>query len=187
MGPAENRAFGSCGHDRFVSNFFVQVSPVSSGLGTRPGQHRVKLLEDFLVAKLQSSDCPFAPGLCEIEAGMFEDQPRAVTFRFELVGDPRIDQRPAGPGMHQPAGRIAFQYLALNHDAFEAHLGIGRHREGELMADTRFEVVRIHPLGERVAVGDRLPNLLARLRDEDFFANCPRQFLFPLESNFCRR
>jgi hypothetical protein len=52
------------------------------------------------------------------------------------------------------------------------------------MADTRLEVVRIHPLGECRAVGDRLPDLLARLRKVQFPLNRAGHVLFFFESNF---
>src|SRR4029453_7987419 len=80
----------------------------------------------------------------------------------KLVDDPREDEL---------ASRNALEDLTVDDEAvFE--LRIRRHAEGEVMTDARLEVVRVHPLGERGAVGQRAPDRLGCLRELQLSPNC---------------
>lgn len=148
------------------------------GAGRQTRDHNGKLPEHPRPAELRPFERLLAPRLGEVEAGVREEDARAVTVRLEPEAHPRIDDWSAGrPGEHEPTGRFALQHLAAHDQPIEMRLGIGRHAEREVMADARLEVVRKHPLRKRGAVGDRPPDLLPRLPNEDLSSDRVRHSL----------
>jgi hypothetical protein len=142
--------------------------------GRRPARnHGGQLLEHLRPAELGPAKRLFAERLRDVEAAVFEEDARPLTVRLELKAHPRVLDGAAGrprecePAARGRAGRLALQHLAAHGQPLEVHLGITRHAEREPMSDARLEVVGKHPLGQHRAVGDRSPDLLARLRDQD--------------------
>ena len=158
VNPAKNRTFGVLVHDVVL---LIAV-------GRQARDHGGKLLEHLRPAELGPLERLLAPRLGDVEAGMLEEDARAVAVRLEPEAHPRIATGP--PADHENAsrrGRFALQHLAVHDQSVETHLRVRRHAEREVMADARLEVVREHPLGQRGAVGERPPDLLPRLRNQN--------------------
>src|SRR5579883_698964 len=101
---------------------------------------------------------------------MLEEQTRASAFRLKAVAHARVQKLTDHPGEGQLARWIALQHLAA-HDPVETSLGVRRHPERKAMPDTWLEVIRVHPLGQSGAGGERPPDLLPRLRNQDLSLN----------------
>lgn len=141
-------------------------------LGRQPRDHGRKLIDHLRPAEPGTRERPIAPRVREVEAGVLENEARAVAVWFEPEAHPRVDDWSAGrPREHEPTGRFALQHLAVNDQPVKTDLGLRRHAEREVVADTRLEVVGIHPRGQGGVVGDRPPDLLSRLREQDLSMN----------------
>src|ERR1700676_198512 len=103
---------------------------------------------------------------------MLGEDASSVATRLEPEAHPRIDDWSASrPRERELTGRFALQHFPAHHQPINTNLGLRRHPDREVMADARLEVVGKHPLGERGAFGERLPDLLPRLRNQKLSSN----------------
>src|SRR5258706_7105774 len=115
---------------------------------------------------------------------MLEEKARSVAVRLESEAHLRTLESTGRPRECEPTRRFALQHLAAHDQSVKIHFRVRRHLEREVMADAWLEVIREHPLAEGGAVGDRPPDLLPRLRDQNLSSDRLGQFLLPLDKSF---
>src|SRR5688572_3862333 len=92
---------------------WVMLIPPPFPVGRQARDYGGKMPEHLRPAELRSLERLIAPRMGEVEAGVLENQARAVAVRLESKGHPRIDDGSAGrPREHEPTGRFALQHLA---------------------------------------------------------------------------
>src|SRR5262249_19184786 len=134
----------------------------------QPIDRRGKLLEHLRPAEFGAAKRLLAEAGRDFEARVLEVKASAIAIRFKSKTHSSIAEFADRPREGEPVRRLALEHLALDDESLELDFRLRRHAEREAVTDARLEIVGIHPLGERGALGDRSPNLVSWLRKQNF-------------------